>query len=161
RLGPSPPPLSRRSLSYRDTVERPAQYWGQPFLDYLRRVFYWNEQVGRLERPALLDLLNVKYYLVPHGASLPPGAFDYPLAYSGEVDAYENTKRLPRAFVVRRWEFAQNEKAALEMIRDAGFNPRLKAVLCCDANPHAQQSVDGEFQEAQIPIYDPDRVRIE
>ena len=104
--------------------------------------------------------MNVKYYLVAHGGQLPKGAKDYRLVYSGEVDAYENTARLPRAFVVPRWEVVGDETTALARIRAPDFNPRLKVVLCCEAGNHSEQSTEGQFREAEILRRLPNQVMI-
>src|SRR5262249_17006491 len=120
----APEGITNETLSYRDTVARPTAKWGPAFTDYLKRVFYWNEQITRLDRPRLFDLLNVKYYLVGHGGRPPVGAEDYKLVYSREVDAYENPQALPRAFVVASWKLVADEKAALQEIRNASFDPR-------------------------------------
>jgi len=156
RLG-SQVELGKGALSYRDAVERPTRYWGPAFTEYLKRVFYWNEQLIRVERPALLDLLNVKYYLVPHGAALPPGVKDYRLVYSQEVDAYENPNRLPRAFVVSQWEMVGDESAALDKIRSPEFDPRSTAILCCGSST-AKTPSSLEFRTAEILSRKPNEV---
>ena len=128
---PSSGGITRETLSYRDTVARPTARWGPAFTEYLKRVFYWNEQITRLDRPQLLDLLNMKYYLVARGARPPAGAEDYKLVYSKEIDVYENPRALPRAFVVPSWKFVADEKVALDEIRDPGFDPRARLHLLC------------------------------
>jgi hypothetical protein len=153
-----PESITNETLSYRDTVARPTAYWGPAFTDYLKRVFYWNEQITRLERPQLFDLLNVKYYLVARGARLPAGAENYRLVYFKEVDVYENPGALPRAFVVPSWKLVADEKAALAAIRNASFDPRRTAIICCAPGDRGVQSVNGAFREAEIQKYEANEV---
>ncbi len=108
-----------------------------------------------MERPALLDLLNVKYYLVARGSKPPPGTEDYPLVYSGEVDAYENPHRLPRAFVVGAWEMAADDAEALAALRRPAFNPRETALLCCGAPPASAARRFAGFRAAEIVSHGP------
>jgi hypothetical protein len=55
--------------------------WDGGYRTLLHRAYYWNQQLTRVDQPRLLDLLNVKYYLVGRGARVPPGIEDYHLAY--------------------------------------------------------------------------------
>lgn len=145
---------NRETLYLRDRFERPLQEWGRGYRDFLRRVYYWNDRLARVERPALLDLLNVKYFLVSHGGKPPPGTENYRLAYSGEVDAWENPNRLPRAFVVSAWEPVADEESALTAIRHPNFDPRKTAILCCGPpNPPLPTPNPQEFRAAEILSY--------
>ena len=153
-----PTSITRESLSYRDTVARPIERWGPAFTDYLKRVFYWNQQLTRLDRPQLFNLLNAKYYLVERGVRPPSGAEDYRLVYSKEIDVYENPQVLPRAFVVPSWKFVADERVALEEIRDVGFDPRRMAIVCCAPGGREAQTVDGAFREAEIQKYEANEV---
>ncbi len=155
-LGPQP--LSRETLFLRDRFERSLHKWGQGFREFLHRVYYWNDRLTRVERPALLDLLNVKYYLVPRGARPPPGADDYRLVFSAEVDVYENPHPMPRAFVVGAWEFAGNEEAALEAIRRSGFDPHRKVILCCAVSGPRPPTPVPDFRAAEVLSYRPTEV---
>jgi hypothetical protein len=91
--------IDRGTLFARDRFFRPLKKWGPGFLDFLHRGYYWNQQLERVNDPRLLDLLNVKYYLVPKGAPMPPGLEDYRLVFSNEVDVYQNPHMLPRVHV--------------------------------------------------------------
>jgi len=48
-----------------------------------------------------LDLLNVKYYFVPHESHLLQGLSDWRRVYSEEVDVYLNPHVYPRAYVLK------------------------------------------------------------
>ena len=87
------------TLFMRDRFLRPLEKWDGDFRAFLQRAYYWNERLTRVEWPLLLDILNVKYYLVPHGSRPPPGLEDYELVYAGEVDVFRNPHVRPRAFV--------------------------------------------------------------
>ncbi len=150
--------LTDRGLYVRDRFLRPIEEWGDGYRDYLKRVFYWNDELTRLERPALFDLLNVKYILVPHGAK--PVA-DFPIAYAGEVDVYMNPNRLPRAFVVGAWDVVPDAESALAAIRRPGFDPRETAVLCCASRAGFQPANGTGFQPARILSYQPNEVVVE
>jgi hypothetical protein len=94
-----PGKLTISTLFERDRFFRPLEKWGDGYRDFLHRAYYWNERLQAVKEPHLLDLLNVKYYLVPHGGHPPPGLEDYVLVYSAEVDIYRNPHVLPRAHV--------------------------------------------------------------
>lgn len=158
RLKLDPGLIASDTLFKRDRFLRPLEKWGEGYRDFLRRGYYWNETLQRVERPALLDLLNVKYFLLPRGASLPPGIEDYRLAYSGEADAYENPRAMPRAFVVGSWTAVGDPERALAAIRQADFNPRALAILCCDAALAASASADAGYRAAEIIHYSPTEV---
>jgi hypothetical protein len=91
--------ITRGTLFERDRFIRPLERWGDGYRDFLHRAYYWNERLQAVKEPHLLDLLNVKYYLVPQGAHLPGGLEDYQLVYSAEVDIYRNPHVLPRVHV--------------------------------------------------------------
>lgn len=97
-LTPSPT-IDRGTLFARDRFFLPMQKWGPPFVDFLRHGYYWNQQLQRVVDPHLLDLLNVKYFLVAKGAHPPPGLDDYKLVFSHEVDVYQNPHAMPRVHV--------------------------------------------------------------
>ncbi len=143
--------ITRATLFERDRFLRPLAHWGEPFREFLRNVYYWNDRITRLDRPALFDLLNVKYYAVPKGGRLPDGAGEWRIVYSAEVDVYENPRRLPRAFVAGAWEFASSDEDALSRIRRADFDPRRTAVICCGTQPGVA-AFDG-YRPAQIVRY--------
>jgi O-antigen/teichoic acid export membrane protein len=72
------------------------------------------DQAGspRLDDP-LLNLLGVRYVLSLHPIQNPA----YRLVYDGEVKVYENTRALPRAFIVPGAVAAQDQQAALDQLQ--------------------------------------------
>jgi len=93
------PAITRDTLFDRARFLEPLERWGPGFHDFLRRAYFWNERIQHVDNPRLLDLLNVKYFLLAHGQRPPPGIEDYQLVYSGEVDIYRNPHVLPRVHV--------------------------------------------------------------
>jgi Bacterial membrane protein YfhO len=103
--------LSRQNLStdsirsdtlfQRDHFLGMLDKYGAPFRELLMRVYYWNDRLTQVRDPKMLDLLNVKYYLVPHDGRMPSGLEDWQRAYSAEVDAYLNPHVYPRAYVLQ------------------------------------------------------------
>ena len=63
----------------------------------------------------LLDLINVKYLLLPPGAT--PNRPELRLRYSGEMDIYENLNAFPRAFFVPGQVYCTNAAQAYERIQ--------------------------------------------
>jgi len=99
RIDLQPGGLTRATLFERARFQVPLEKWGDRYRDFLHHAYYWNERLQAVREPHLLDLLNVKYYLVPHGGHPPADLEDYALVYSGEVDIYRNPHVLPRAHV--------------------------------------------------------------
>ncbi|MBI4321241.1 MAG: YfhO family protein [Chloroflexi bacterium] len=84
----------------------------------------------------LLDLLNVKYVLVPPDKDIANSRFRQ--VYQGELRIYENLRVLPRAFVVPTARAVPDEKQALEMLLSDEFDFR-RQVLVADAGPESME----------------------
>jgi len=87
----------------------------------------------------LLDLLNVKYVLVPPDKDIANPRFRQ--VYEGEQRIYENLSALPRAFVVPRARQVDDERQTLAMLLSEGFDFR-REVLLTEAKPLSQESSD-------------------
>ena len=72
----------------------------------------------------ILDLLNVKYFLVPNVITL-----DLKKVYSGDASIYENDNYLPRAFVVHDYKVIESPKLAILELDSEEFDPRSEVVL--------------------------------
>jgi hypothetical protein len=74
----------------------------------------------------LLDLLNVKYALTDQTLG---GKWTLVQRGIGAVNVYQNTRALPRAFVVYDAVVVADESASLERVTDASFDYRTQVVL--------------------------------
>jgi O-antigen/teichoic acid export membrane protein len=107
-----------------------------------------------LDHP-LLRLLGVRYVVT---TSAIPNA-DYRLAYNGEVKVYENSRALPRAFIVPQAVAAADQTAALDAL--AGLDPAQIVVvegLPTDAVPAPASPA---VREARISKYTPREIFID
>lgn len=78
--------------------------------------------------PPSLNLLNLKYLLLPPGRKVEDPRFT--LAFSdSEVDIYRNKDFLPRAYVVRRIKIIPDRDSIFNEIGQAAFNPRDYVIL--------------------------------
>ncbi|HOU12611.1 MAG TPA: hypothetical protein PKZ84_05805 [Anaerolineae bacterium] len=68
------------------------------------------------------------------GAFYPLALSDYfRLVHSGDVKIYENTRVLPRAFLVHEARCVATDDDALALMRDPAFDPALQAVVNCES----------------------------
>lgn len=108
-VNPPPPRGFRRAFSFRIFLfEEPARHRG------------------------LVNLMNVKYFLVPADASVgapfrPPAWFR--LVYDREVKIYENPEALPRAFLAGRAVIVDSPAEALATVTRSDFDPRAAVLL--------------------------------
>lgn len=75
----------------------------------------------------ILDLLNVKYFLVPNVLTL--DSEDTKKVFSGDCAIYENKNYLPRAFVVPKYSLIKSQKKTIVKLDSEDFNPREEVVL--------------------------------
>jgi hypothetical protein len=108
----------------------------------------------------LVDLLAVRWVLMPHGRS--PNGTGYQLMFSGSdgVDLWLNREALPRAFVVYDAHPAADEREAANAIADRSFDPARVAIVegapsLAPGRPGAPASSIATLQR------EPDRVLIE
>lgn len=81
----------------------------------------------------LFDLLNVRYLLTAPGA--PVRDPKYRLVFRGDLDVHENTRALPRAFVVHRSVTRRDIGEILGYLHADGFDPAAEVVLEEDPDP--------------------------
>ena len=75
----------------------------------------------------IIDLLNVKYFLVPNSYMLE--ANDVQKVYNGDLAIYLNKNYLPRAFVVPSYEVIESPKETILKLDSKDFDPKEKVVL--------------------------------
>ena len=133
------------------------------------RAFVWQIESGDppLAGNPLMDLLNVKYLVVPATHSLPgekAASGQFRLVYDREVKVYENTNAFPRVFLVSHAvEVPDVEEAVRQMRR--GFDPARTAVVEGRLPAAAQEILHGsasgvEGSSVRITEYGHTRVRI-
>ncbi|HJQ83976.1 MAG TPA: YfhO family protein, partial [Candidatus Binatia bacterium] len=77
-----------------------------------------------------LDLLGVRWVVVPAGRPWHTAGGRFRLAYTGpDARVFENVRSLPRAFLVDRWRVAADPAAALAALDEADFDPATTVVV--------------------------------
>ncbi len=131
--------------------------------------------------PNILNLLNVKYIIMPPVdlSQLPEFHPDpsvdatiktirlvnnpayFKLFYQGRtIQIFENLYNLPRAFFVPQYQIIKDNKSIMTTIKSNTFNPRKTVIL--EVDPGIFQSEDTTILgQARITNYEPDRVEIE
>ncbi len=120
----------------------------------------------------LLDILNVRYLIVPPVpsdlSSLSPvekgrvKAFraylsGYTTVFSGSYTVYSNPDVLPRAFVAHKYTVVENEEAALALVVSPGFDHHSSVVLEDDPG-FESSSVRDALSPVEITEHDPHRL---
>ena len=113
----------------------------------------------------LLDLLNVRYIIVPAVTQPDQGTLRelkdaHPTVYGDErVEVLENRDALPRAWIVHSARQAEPEEA-LELLDSGEVDPRHTALLE-EAPPPLDLPGDASADRASVTRYEADRVRLE
>jgi hypothetical protein len=155
-------PLSSRRLG--DFL---AAAWGLPppradaFPLFSGSVF----MVRWIARPDLLDLVAVRSILAPSDAISARGVPGWtPIANHDDLVIHRNDNALPRAYVVPRARFANDEAAALDGIRQLGFDPRGEVILVGEPTDDARAVASAEstpYVPARIVVDDAERVVVD
>ncbi|MDQ3327948.1 MAG: YfhO family protein [Chloroflexota bacterium] len=121
-----------------------------------------NILVGGLESP-LLDLLNVRYIVVPratvnHRNDLQSLAQSFPAVYTDpSVRVLHRPQTLPRAWLVHQAQQVQRGDA-LELLSSGAVNPRRVALLETPPPPLAEPT-DPTADRATVTSFEPGRIR--
>ena len=117
---------------------------------------YWQALGSRSSR--LYDLLNVKYLIGRKNVPLDFNKFK--LAYDGDpaFNIFENTRALPRAFVVSNTRVVADQNAAFAAIHAPDFDPAQTVVL---EKPVDSGTVNSGTASAKIVGYGPNEILLD
>ncbi len=121
---------------------------------------YWESYGSRSS--ALYDLLSVKYLIGRKNVPLDREKFR--LVYDGDpaLDIYENTKVLPRAFVVFDRRGVPDHAAAFAAIHAADFDPARTVILEGQGKVNSEQlAVNNAQATAKIIGYGPNEIMLD
>jgi membrane protein YfhO len=113
----------------------------------------------------LLDLLNVRYVVVPTVAESDQSALrqlkeTHPTVYSDDrVEVLENHDALPRAWIVHSAKRAPRTET-LKLLRSGAVDPRQTALLE-QTPPELARPEDASADRAAVTTYEADRIRLE
>ncbi len=116
--------------------------------------FHAFREVLRNPGSRFLDLLNLKYLIVPAGASIAPpqqAALALRAVYEGEVNIYERRRALPRVLIVHHADHVPDGEEALRALK-SGYDVSRGVIL--EGTPRARPAGglparDGSTVEAQ------------
>ena len=116
------------------------------------------QSLGSRSSP-LYDLLNAKYLIARKSAPVDRAKFK--LAYEDAAfNVYENTRALPRAFVVSDVHVVADHAAALDAIRAPEFDPARRVVL--EKSVNSQQSpLNSDKSAVKIVGYGPNEILLD
>ncbi|MBI3740943.1 MAG: YfhO family protein, partial [Chloroflexi bacterium] len=119
---------------------------------------YWQSLGSRSS--ALYDLLNVKYLIGRKNISLDRAKFR--VAYDGDpaLNVYENTRVLPRAFIVNEARVVANRAEAWDAIHAADFDPS-RVVILEGMTVDRRPSTVGDGAKVKIVGYGPNEIMLE
>ncbi len=104
--------------------------------------------------PNFLNLVGAKYVITQNPIALP----DFKLVYQGNLRIYENTKVLPRVFVVSKYRVLPESNQILDTLRKLEFNPSKEVIF--EDEPKVSLSSDTLTGEAEIVSYTPNKVEV-
>ncbi len=114
---------------------------------------------GRHQQWQIYNLLNVRYFLNAVGAPTPSP--DLRLVLRQEIDVYENTRALPRAFVVHQAQIKHNVDDILRALTSPGFDPAATVILEEEPRPgFAPATAPPLPGKAEILAYSEDRIEV-
>jgi hypothetical protein len=133
--------------------------WYSQLLDVAFRFNGATHTITGFDAPHLLDLLNVKYVIVPNDVDVPTTRFT--LIKDGPARVYRNTSAMPRAFLADGFVTLQGD-AARRALRSGTIDLRQTVVLEHDpASPPLATASDRSTDSAIIRHYENQRVTIE
>ncbi|RJP16666.1 MAG: hypothetical protein C4520_18140 [Candidatus Abyssobacteria bacterium SURF_5] len=139
---------------------------GQPSYDLpFTGSVQWNSEAIH---PHMLNLLGARYIIEDPGRDLYPESkpknrlpksFKLKKVYSGDVNIYENSDALPRAFFTTQIEVVPDKYAALQRLADPAFDYRNTILL--EEQPQSQAPLEGEKKRADVLVEQKDRQTVQ
>ncbi len=105
----------------------------------------------------LLNLLNVKYFITEE----PLNSQALKLIYKKDLLIYENTRVIPRAFIVHNFKLIPVKKEILAYLRSPEFKPLQEVILENDPNIEMKKGVPIDDSRVTITRYEPSEVTID
>ncbi len=105
--------------------------------------------INNLDSP-ILNIVNAKYFLVAPG--LPLSNPDLKLVYRGEIDIYENTAALPRAYVVHSTLTIPDEDQAIALLGSRSFNYSQTIILDRPLSPNLPGKSNPSSEASRVNI---------
>jgi hypothetical protein len=112
------------------------------------RYFFVNLEHHGFRATALARLMNVRYLFYRPGDVPPPGQ-GLRLAYTGEVDVYQFTGHLPRAFLVDAFDVVPDPEQVLTRLVASDFTPRHRVLL---EEPPAVVPLPGSIEDSSVEL---------
>jgi hypothetical protein len=110
-----------------------------------------------LQSPQLLNLLNVKYLLMQQPIDYPQFVLQ-DSCYGGRVKIYRNTTALPRVWLAGDFEVIKEDRAIIERLKSASFDPRSTVIL--EEPPQGSVSQGRPQGRATVDSYHPNVVEL-
>ncbi len=120
--------------------------------------FFFYSEASSL--PPGLQLLNIKYVMLPKSARIDPNFFE--LAYSSEVDIYRYKEYRERALAVFDYQVDRDPASVLAKVRSGTFDPA-DTLLLEEEPPPVEPGATSSESDAVVHIasYEPDEIVIE
>ena len=141
-------PITRSTLFLRDIRHR-LESPDSNLRELLRKAFYWNTNLDSLVQSDALGFFSIQYVLAPPGIKELPGG---KLRYIGgkEISVFENPDRLPRCFLRRDFEFADEENA-LRIASQPDFDFKKRLLLSGVSNKESMRRLfDGRKKDPEF-----------
>ena len=106
----------------------------------------------------ILDLLNVKYFLIPKVITIEPQYASK--VFDGDCSIYENKDYLPRAFVVSDYKIINSPIDTIQQLDSEEFDPRKIVILMSDPHVIASKSKMASNVSINFLNYDQDNIKL-
>lgn len=106
---------------------------------------YW-ESMGSRSTP-LYDLLNIRYVVAKKDVVLDWDAFKLTFEGDAQLNLYENTNALPRAFIVPTLQFRPTQDAVIEALHAPDFDPTQQAIILGESSQNAAVGGQGSVTD--------------